>query len=556
MTSSQQDQPRDAPPSPRPTLQPSRDSAFEKWWVAHSGLLAASVVAVGFLLRVKAASGTFLNPDEALHFMAANKASLAAAYRASLDTAHPPLLILALNLWRAFGTSELTLRLLSIIAGTVFCWAAFRWLTMILGRTTGWISLIFLTFLPPMIELSAEVRQYALLLCFSALAAYFLERAFAENAVGKMLLSCLFLYLTMLSHFSGILFAGALAGYSLVRLIRQRLSGSLLAVWATGQAAALGLFVFLYRTHIAQLKTSEVASRYMQAVMRNSYFHWGSDHLLLFIFARSFGVFQFVFGQLVVGDLAGLLFLAGVVILLKEKVAPSASHPSPRELAILLLLPFGLNCAAAIVDLYPYGGTRHSAFLAPFAVAGVSFAVARLARQRIVRGVAAALLIVVACHLFGTPHRPYMLRADQSSANMSAAVSFIHRQVSPADVIFVDFQTSYLLRHYLCRERTAAFDAAISSFRTLKCGGYNIISTDYETNIFTAETFLSRWREMVRLDSLKPGDTVWVFQAGWDVHLADELKEKFPEFRETNVQSFGRNITIFKLTVGQPMPAH
>jgi hypothetical protein len=429
---------------------------------------------------------------------------------------------------------------------------------MILGRTTGWISLIFLTFLPPMIELSAEVRQYALLLCFSALAIFFLERAFAGNSVDKMLLSCLFLYLAMLSHFSGILFAGALAGYSFLRLINQhqRFSGSLLAVWAAGQAAALGLLIFLYRTHIAQLKASEVASRYMQAVMRNSYFHWGSDHLLLFIFARTFGVFQFVFGQLVVGDLAGLLFLAGVVILLKEKIAPGASQPTSRELGLLLLLPFGLNCAAAIADLYPYGGTRHSAFLAPFAVAGVSVAMARLTSQRIVRGVAAALLIVAACHLFGTPHRPYMLRADQSSANIAAAMNFIRRQVSPTDVIFVDFQTSYLLRHYLCRERTAAFDAAISSFRTFQCGGHHIISTDYETNIFTAETFLSRWREMVRLYSLKPGDTVWVFQAGWDIHLADELKEKFPEFREMTVQSFGRNITIFKLTVGQPMPAH
>jgi hypothetical protein len=296
-----------------------------------------------------------------------------------------------------------------------------------------------------------------------------------------MLLSCLFLYLAMLSHFSGILFAGALAAYSLLHLMdrHQRFSRSLLAVWVTGQAAALGLFIVLYRTHIAQLKASEVASRYMQAVMRNSYFHWGSDHLLLFIFARTFGVFQFVFGQLAVGDLAGLMFLAGVVILLRKKTAPEPGHPSSRELATLLLLPFALNCVAAIADLYPYGGTRHSVFLAPFAVAGVSVAIARLASQRIVRGVAAALLIVTACHLFGTPHRPYMLRGDQSITNMTAAMNFIRSQVSPADVLFVDFQSSYLLRHYLCRERTAAFDAANSAFRVFQCGGYHIISTDY-----------------------------------------------------------------------------
>ena len=143
-----------------------------------------------------------------------------------------------------------------------------------------------------------------------------------------------------------------------------------------------------------------------------------------------------------------------------------------------------------------------------------------------------------------------MLREDQSITNMTAAMNLIRSQVSPADVLFVDFQSSYLLRHYLCRERTAAFDAVISNFRTFQCGGYHIISTDYSTNIFNAGTFLSRWREMTRLYSLKPGDTVWVFQAGWDIHLADELKEKIPEFHEMNTRSFGRNITIFKLTVG------
>jgi len=525
--------------------------AFEKWFSAYSELLAATVLGVGFFLRIRAASGTFLNPDEMLHFLAANQTSLAAAYRASVGTAHPPLLILVLYLLRSFGTSELVLRLPSVIAGTVFCWVAFRWLTSLLGQMAGWIGLIFLTFLQPMIELSAEVRQYALLLCLSSLAAYFLERAWGKNSAREMLISFLFLYLAMLTHFSAILFAGTLGGYSALRLLREPLSKGLLALWAAGQAGALALLVFLYQTHIAPVTRRELAQQSMQALLTKSYFHWGRDHLPLFIFARSFGVFQYVFGQLAVGDVAGLMFFAGAAMLLMGKHTPQPARPSSREVGIFLLLPFVLNCAAALADLYPYGGTRHSAILAPFAVAGVSFALVRLTGQRIARGLAAALVVVVTCHLFGAPHRPYMMRKDQSRGNMIAAMDFIHRQVSPTDRIFVDFQSNYFLRYYLCRERTAPADAVQASFHTFQCGGYHVISTDYQTNIFNAEIFLSQWREMLRLYSLKPGETVWVFQAGWDIHLADQLREQYPEFRDLNPQRFGRNITIFKLTVGE-----
>jgi hypothetical protein len=550
MTHSQNDLQRDAA-SVRPVPQPGRDFALERWRATHSELLAATALTLGFLLRIRAASGTFLNPDEVLHFLAANQTSLAAAYRASVGTAHPPLLILVLYLLRGVGTSELVLRLPSVIAGTVFCWVAFRWLTSLLGQMAGWIGLIFLTFLPPMIELSAEVRQYALLLCLSALTAYVLERAWARNSAREMLISFLFLYLAMLTHFSAILFAGTLGGYSALRLVREPLSKGLLALWTTGQAGALALLIFLYQTHIAPVSSRELAQQSMQALLTNSYFHWGRDYLPLFIFARSFGVFQYIFGQLAVGDVAGLLFFAGAAMLLMGKHTPQPARPSSREVGIFLLLPFVLNCAAALADLYPYGGTRHSAILAPFAVAGVSFALVRLTGQRIARALAAALLVVVTCHLFGAPHRPYMMRKDQSRANMTAAMDFIRREVSPTDRIFVDFQSNYFLRYYLCRERTAPADAILHSFHTLQCGGYHVISTDYQTNIFNADIFLNRWGEMLRLYALKPGDTVWVFQAGWDIHLADQLKERYPEFRDLKPQPFGRNIAIFKLTVGE-----
>src|SRR5215475_5132215 len=148
-----------------------------------------SFLAIGFVLRLWRATGTYLNPDEALHFFVANKVTWWETYRASLNVSHPPLLIFLLHVWRSLGTSELTLRLPSILAGTIFCWFAFRWLRMLFNETAAWIAFTFIVFLPSTIDLSTEVRQYALFLAFAMGSAYFLERALRDNSLAVMLAS-------------------------------------------------------------------------------------------------------------------------------------------------------------------------------------------------------------------------------------------------------------------------------------------------------------------------------------------------------------------------------
>jgi hypothetical protein len=491
--------------------------------------------------------------DEAMHSLTANTNSFAEAYRASLSLAHPPLLILVLNLCRRLGTSELALRMPSAIAGTIFCWVFFKWLTRLLGPTTGWIGFILACLLPPFVELSSEVRQYALLLCFLMAAAYFLELALADNSAGKMSLFFAFLYLAMLTHYSALLFAGAVGVYSLWRMIGARLSRRVVAVWIAGQAGALGLLAFLYRTQISNLKDSAAMQRHVEVFLSNSYFHQGHANLFLFVFARTFGVLQYTFGQLAVGDIAGALFVVGVALLLKgngiqERGVQDPRGPSSRQLGVFLLLLFLINCVAAIFDLYPYGGTRHSAFLMPFAIAGVSYAIAKLVRQRLAYALGTTLLIVIICQVFGRPHRPYMFREDQRRANMMQAMDAIRQQVQPTDPLLVDFQTSFLLRFYLCPEVDDG-EFSASGFRTFSCGGKRVIATSSETNILTADTFARRWNDLVDTYDLKPGQTVWIFQAGWDIGLAPGLQEKVPEFRDLRYQSFGRNISLFKLPI-------
>ncbi|MGC1436807.1 MAG: glycosyltransferase family 39 protein [Terriglobales bacterium] len=523
---------------------------FGSWFEAHPNLSAILVLVAAFLVRLRAASGTFLNPDEALHYLLANQSSWRLAYNASLTNAHPPLLTLVLFLWRRVGTSEFVLRLPSVIAGTAFCWIFFKWLTRLLGPVAGFIGLILVSFLPPMIALSAEVRQYALLLFFAVSAAYLLERALAENSAAMMLLSAMSLCLAILSHYSAILFAAALGVYSLFRVVARPPSTQVRIAWVMGQMAALGLIASRYVSHISKLK-GDYAAGTINGWLANSFFRPGHDNPLLFVIARTGGVFQYVFGQLAVGDVAVLAFIAGIVFLWREHVTPEGSTVTSRQIGVLLVLPFAVAAGASIARIYPYGGTRHSAFLIMFGLAGVSFVLAKLVKQRITRGIALAILIVAVCTAFGKPHRPYMLREDQSRTQMARALGFIHAQIPQSDLIFVDYQTRLLLGYYLCPLQPVPFSAPVGSLEEFRCNGYQAFAAGPDLYIFTTENFIPRWHQFQRSVSLKSGQSVWVIQAGWEVDLAQDLQSTVPEFRELAPQSFGRNITIFKLKVGQ-----
>ena len=527
------------------------------WFDIHAGQAAVVVTLLGFLARLRAASGTFLNPDEALHFRLANQPSLLLAYQASLTASHPPLLTLVLYFWRAFGTSDLWLRLPSVLAGTAFCWMFYKWLTNAAGDLAGLIGLLFVALLSPIVLLSVEIRQYALLLAFLASALYFLDRSFAKESATAMAAFSLCLYSAMLSHYSAFLFAAALGLYALLRILWERPTAGLVSGWAVGQLGALALAVLLYKTHISKLGPDEprtaIQGWMSDSFLRHSYFDSTHDNPLLFLVGHTFGIFQYFFGQLAVGDVMGLFFLAGIALLIRGKVSVE-DRPSSRRLGILLLLPFAIAGGASLAHAYPYGGTRHMAFLIIPGVAGVSVAMARLARNQWRCGLAIAAVVLVACVAFGKARPPRMDRADQNITHMMAAMEFIQQKIASSDLIFADYQTDLILAHYLCRQQPVLFEASPATFEQFSCGGHRIVSRDYKGWQFWADNFPAEWQRFVRAYGLKSGETVWIVQTGWGVNLPQDLRRNYAEFNDLQFQSFGANILIFKMTVGRPMP--
>ncbi len=542
-------QSRNMPSQTSPKSQPAeiggqdRLSGVELAFDRYAFLIAPSVVAIGFAWRMWLAQATFLNTDEAWHFTLANQASAHLAYKASLTISHPPLLILVVHYWRLLGTSALMLRLPSVIAGAAFCWVFCQWLTLVAGRAAALAGLIFAAFLGPMISTAAEVRQNPLLLVFAASAIYLFDRALEEDSVVAMSGSAACLYFAMLSHYSAFFVAGALGVYSILRLTAQKPSTSVTLTWFAGQTIGVALAGFLYRTHLGRLNTLLDQALLPQQYLSRSYFHSNEEHLLPFLYRGTFGVFRFVFGQTQIGQLAALLFVAGIILLILRNTALGARHRS-RALGILLLLPFVLNWVAAGAGLYPYGRMRQCMFLAIFCLAGVSICLGMIARQRSALTGALALGIVVLCHAFGTlQDRDAFPVSEQRHEHMDAAIQFVQTHIRTDDLILTDEATSYQLRYYLCG-REAAVDSRPDADGVFRCGGLQVLSSGTAAGALSPDGLDVMYRAYGR--KLDRANRIWVVQGGWASGLGEALRT-LPAFSNLEIHSFGRYLEVFQI---------
>ena len=517
---------------------------------AHLDLIALFVVAAGFVVRILAATKSYLNPDEALHYLILNQPSAFQAYKASLSNAHPPLIYLVVYFWHFLGRSELMLRMPSVLAGTAFCWTSFAWIKIIFGRAAGLIGVIVCAFSPAMIALSAELRAYALMLFCMGAALYFLARAFEEQVEAKSVRQIWrfsgSLYLAILSHYSAVFFALALGIYALARIADSQLPRKAVAAWAAGQAGALGIYAFLYVTHISKIKTS-IASWAMP--FDPSYFHWGDGNIFVFTRVNTLNIFLFLFAQRFIAQAMLLLFLASVIFLFTRDMASRGGSSASRRSGLLFLMPFAAVWGASLAGIYPYVGSRHTVFLAPFAIAAVSFLLAAVSRQKLWAALLIAAVFMGVSNTSAKPVEIAVAAGSESPALMAAAMNHIRQSVPRGSLILVDFQSSLPVTYYLCGPETIIpSDTFQGEYFRFNCNGYSVISLHIWK--LSPESFSTQFTQMAQTSRLKPGDPVWVFQSGWGLNLGAELPKKDSKFRCLVPKNFGENITVIPFVVG------
>ena len=516
-----------------------------------NGLMWLLLVA-GFLLRLRVAWLTFLNPDEALHYYLAHQPSLKLAYEASLTTAHPPLMIVFLHFWCRIAGSEFFLRLPFVIAGFLFCLITFLWSARVAGRNAACFAFALFLFAPPLISLSAELRQYSFLLLFCACSIYFLERAMKEDSIPWMAISAAFLYLALLTHYSALIFAASAGVYALVRLPPQSHRPGLVASWVAAQLGGLAILAALYLTQISILRRSGLPSEIASTWLRSSVFHHAEDHAIVFAWSRTLRLFRYLFSHGTVGAIALALFVFGIATLLRP--SDRALLSKQRGLAVLLVLPFAITLAAAVAGLYPYGGTRHDVILAIFAIPAIAIGLDRLpdvfgsASTKLLKVTLLAAGLII-CNLFPSPTGPYIRPHNQRRELMQQAVNRV-RELPPESVIFTDDQGSMVLNYYLCGETMRlSFVSTGDELLKFDCRNHEILIATNTPGGFNRGQFPA---QLVKARATVPeGAAIYLFQSGW---IDDKEQEWLTQLRGLGgtPQNFGPNILICPFSAAPP----
>lgn len=413
--------------------------------------LVAGLILVAGMVRVYYAAACHLNPDEAMHWSAAADRSWSGAYAASRNQAHPPLLILATHAWLGLGlgSSELMLRTPSLLLGLLSLGLAYRWMYVAAGPLAAVAGLSFLVVSPAMIATATELRQAAWLLAFAFAALLAAETVVRRHTLLGVLGLSLALSGALLSHYSAVWIVIALGLYVPLCLWRTTATARPWIAWGLGQLLVAGVGFWSYFIHAARWAPTvfgpSPAGAPPSGAARFSYVAPllptpERNDLIGFVVPQVVQLWEYLCGHWLPATVA----LAAITLAAARAIYDGRWRRGHGQFPLLLVLAFVVAAGAGLSSLYPFGGSRHSAYLLPFAAAAVGMASATLLNQRPRLGLV-LLILILPPWLAGT--RPANDPERLGQERMQAALDFVDAQ--PRDeVLFVDFQTHNLLQYY------------------------------------------------------------------------------------------------------------
>jgi 4-amino-4-deoxy-L-arabinose transferase-like glycosyltransferase len=498
------------------------------------------LLAAGIAVRLTLAAFTFLNPDEALHYFIAAQPTFSQTYIASLTTAHPPLMFLLLHGWMRLGHSELVLRLPFVLAGVLFCAFLFLWVGRIAGQKPAFYALVLCLFFPSLISLSAEIRQYPLMLMFCAASLYWLECGMQTTEPLYIALSDLALWMALLTHYSALIFAGSVGIYALLRLGAMRRSVGVLLTWIFGQLGGLAICWGLFVTQISKLRQAGVPAEISATWLRTSIFHPGQDHFFSFVGNRTVRLFRYFCSHGTIGVLMLALFCVGLLLIFRGRQAERERVGYP--LGVLLVLPFVLTIAAAVAGAYPYGGTRHDVVLILFAVPAIAIgfdAVAEFILPPIWLRFSVLVILLLVCNAFPAPTGPYIRPRNQRRDLMAQAVTILRSQPSGTTVL-TDYQGGLALSYYLCGKTTALpFGPAPVALLSSPCMNDTLL-----TRIGSQGNFDLGQLPAIVAEARQTTAALWIFQTGWIDDEQSRWMEEMHQLGCGSVHTLGANIRL------------
>ncbi len=320
---------------------------------------ALALVALGFILRARGLSEYWLNPDEGTYYSILTAGSFGDFWTEVLANAHPPLYYLLLRGVGLLTWDFVWLRGTSLLFGT-----AAIWLFWLVGRElggrgrTGAVSGLAAAGL---IAVNAEaithsqvLRPYALIVCLLAGALHQLLRYRSDPNIRSLVAYAVLLSLAALCHYSAALAIAAFSGL----IAYDGLIGSDRAAWkrlVSIHLIPVLIFAGLYATHVRTTLETDLMGLafgpegWLSAwLVRSPADAWNS--------LVSYQIFHLPLGLRV---RSALLMLAALTL---------SALARDKSVAVLAGTALLAALTASALGVYPFGPTRHNAWLMVFTV--------------------------------------------------------------------------------------------------------------------------------------------------------------------------------------------
>lgn len=129
------------------------------------------ILILGLILRVVNLNQS-LWLDEGAQVLLSRGSLYSIIFQRGVDV-HPPLSYILMHFWLFFGTSEIWLRLLSVIFGVLTIWIVYKFSSKIFNKKIAMLAALFLSISPYHIYYSQEIRMYAEATFFAVVSMYY-----------------------------------------------------------------------------------------------------------------------------------------------------------------------------------------------------------------------------------------------------------------------------------------------------------------------------------------------------------------------------------------------
>jgi hypothetical protein len=476
-------------------------------------LLVVLVIAAA-AARLAGFGAYWANPDEGMQFAAA--AVPRAALREEMaGHSHPPLSFLMARAVAWAGGGLDAMRVPSLAAGVALVALVFAVARRWGGPAAGVAAALLVANAPAPVALSQVVRPYMPQAVCLALGVLALTRILERPGAGAAAGLALAFSGALLLHYSSFVVLAGCGLYLGALFVGGRLSRRRVAVLAAAFTPVAAIGVALWVTHVSALQDSELRAGAFESYLAK----WvavGPERLL----ANVWRVARYQVGV-----------PAWLVLPLLIAAAPFL-HPPGVRLRPGLLAVTTLACAAllSLLGQYPFGPTRHSAYLVAVMAPAAGVAIAGLLRSRRVwlasAGLAALSLAAVGAPL-GRPEG--LTERPVARAEAEAVLSELDRRSRPGDWVLLDTEAYWLLLPRFGRPLRPPGGSPLQAFEFGE--RRYAVSPAWSLEVGRERDDLRELLEAVAAAGGPPaaGEAVWLLQGGW---YPPPVAPELPEFAE------------------------